>query len=295
MKWICALFLFLGQDLQANIYIRSQELDPLQFKEVVHNKQGEALSTWLATKDFSQTRSESLLTIGEKFLRAELNFPEFLTAANALTDHEIPNSEWRQAFIDILLKKNESIQKNIMGIWDQICYFYHLDEAIQERWPQFYQRCNQGKSKMSVSKPAFLKNDVVYVDGVEWKDKINFSQGSPSWTWSIQIRIYSDADVPLQLKAKDLNLVSISRSPLVHGGCGKFQFSSEALSKYELPLLQVFVISSPTCVEPVMTVPSMEGVSIWKKKSHWFWLAGLIAGGLLINEMKDKEIVFESP
>lgn len=295
MKLLLIFLIAYCQVTLANIYIRGENINENQFLDSVQQKSGLPLAKWLAQKDVSRSDLEFFLESGEKYLASEMTSAEFLSRINKFNESSVLTSESREVLVDIFIKKNELQGSSSPEIWEQICYFYNLDEKIQLRWPQFYQPCSKNKNLLSLEKPPYLKDDLVLIDGVEWKNKIRFYPRKQSDQLKIQIRIYSNKDSPVILQTNSLSLPPLSRTSLVTGDCHNVTAQLESLSAYELPLPQIFVLSDKGCVDPVFTVVEIDRGNFWQKNKKWLWLSGIIATGIIVQQMNNKEITVEWP
>lgn len=290
MKSIFLFTLILSSPALANIYVRHPTMNAEVFYETVHRHQGISLSQWMVNRDLSRSDTANLFSLGPSFVKGDVSLTQFLDHVEKDKELFLPDTEWRQALVDILLKKMELDGRESDVLWDQVCYFFYLDEHIQERWPQFFRRCPQ-KYLMTLTKPLPLKESQIWVDGIEWKNKITFYQRKNPALLKISLRIYSDAQTFKKFSAENLSLSDFSARALVEGEC--HHLSVDTPLQEQVPLAELFVISTPECIDPVFKELNQPAKSFWKEKRTWFWIAGILAVGLAAHELKDKELIFE--
>ncbi|MEK6773776.1 MAG: hypothetical protein AABY64_07540 [Bdellovibrionota bacterium] len=289
------LLLIISGQTYANIYIRGPNIEQNSFVDIVKEKQGIQLSRWLLDNDRRKSKIDPLIDLGEKYLSSEISLADFLFSIEKLNDHSAPDLEWRQALVDILVKKSESLSSHSTEIWDQICYFFNLDENIQTRWSQFYQQCNKNQKIKEIEKPVFLKNDVVIIDGIEWVDKVKFYLRKKTNPLKIQIRIYSDMYSPVFIKKTSMDIEPPDRLTLSSDDCGEQKNQLNSLLDYPLPLYQVQIVKRKNCIESADPSLAETKSNFWTENKKWIWIGGLAMGALFIYQAQDHEISFDWP
>jgi len=295
MKKLFIFLLIYSQMTNANIAIRNKDLEEKRFFELTEEKQAIPIGRWLIDQDLAQSQIEILLTDGERYLNSEITFSDFISSVNRSNEKFVFTPDSREALVDILFKKSDSPGEPSNEIWEQICYFYSIDEKIQLRWPHFYQKCTKNKNLITLEKPQHLNNDIILVDGVEWKDKIKFYPRNRPDQLQLQIRIYSNSDSPVMFNSVSLSIPALTRQPLVSGECHQIKTHLDSISSSRLPLPQVFVLSKEDCIDPALKIPMEDRNGFWQENKKWLWITGIIAVGLTVHHLKDQELTFDWP
>ncbi len=289
------LLLIISTQTYANIYVRGSNIEQNSFFDTVKEKQGIQLSRWLLDNDRGKSKIDPLIDLGEKYLSSEISLTDFLFSVEKLNDQSVPDFEWRQALVDILVKKGESLSTQSTEIWDQICYYFNIDENIQTRWSQFYQQCNKNQKIKEIQKPSSLKDDVVIVDGIEWVDKIKFYARKKTNPLKIQIRIYSDMYTPVFIKKTSIEIEPLTRVVLSSDECGEQKNQLNSLMDYPLPMYQVQIVKRKSCIESADSTLGEIKSNFWTENKKWIWIGGLAMGALFIYQAQDHEVSFDWP
>ena len=292
--YLMLILVFSGQTY-ANIYVRGPNIEQNNFVDIVKEKQGIQLSRWLLDTDRRKSKIDPLIDLGEKYLSSEISLTDFLFSIERLNDQNVPDLEWRQALVDILVKKSESLSTQSTEIWDQICYFFNIDENIQTHWSQFYQQCNKNQKIKELEKPIFLKNDLVIIDGIEWVDKMKFYLRKKPSPLKIQIRIYSDMFLPVFIKTTSIDIEPSARVSLSSDDCGDQKNQLNSLLDYLLPLYQVQIVKRKNCIESADSTLTETKSNFWTENKKWIWIGGLAMGALFIYQAQDHEVSFGWP
>ncbi len=277
---------------EASIYIKGSQLSQENFMTVVHEKNGITIKDWLYKNDLDKNNLDTLVATGERLLSHSISLQEFYDLANKDREPVVITYEWRQAFVDILLKWLEQNKSEDPAIWDDLCYFFHLDSEISRQNPELHAKCKNNKQLFFMKKPLDYQNELIMIDGVLWKDNINFYKRKQPRLTS-QIKIYSDEFLPATEYRHDLSLGRFERLRFTIGNCHNVKNNLQHLNNYDIPLHQVLVINENNCIDPIALQPMETLPRFWEKKKTWLIVGGILLGGFIFSQTRDKDISFE--
>ena len=277
---------------EASIYIKGSQETHENFLALVQEKKGITIKEWLHKDDMVKSNLNALITSGERLLSHSISVQEFYDLTNKERENSVITSEWRQAFVDILLKWLEQNKNNDLAIIEDVCYFYHLDSEVSQQNPELNSKCRNNKQLFFLNKPQEFRNELITVDGVLWNDTINFYKRKQT-RLSSQIKIYSDEFLPHTEYRHDLSLGRFERLRLTTGNCHNVKNNLHQLSGYNIPVHQILIVNENSCID-LIVLPSVEtSPRFWQKNKTWLILGGILLSGFVISQVKDKEIVFE--
>ncbi len=285
-----SILMFFSIFTEASIYIKGSQLSYENFLAVVQEKNGIAIKDWLYKNDLEKNNLDSLIVTGERLLSHHISLQEFYDLASKDKEQVVITYEWRQAFVDILLKWFE--QNKDALVWDDICFFYHLDSEISRQNPELHSRCKNSKQLFYAKKPTDYQNELITIDGVLWKNSITFYKRSQS-RLTTQIKIYSDDFLPHTEYRHDLSLGKFERLRFASGICHSIKNNMHNLNGYDIPLHQISIVNENNCIDPIVLPPVETSNRFWPKNKTWYIVGGILLGGLILSQTRDKEITFE--
>jgi len=286
--------LYLPLCAQAHLWIQSSDLSTQDFQELRLRHSGESFSDWLRLKDQKGFELNMVLNSGEELLSQQISTSDFLSLVDQRQDEVVLNSEARQAIIDTLLKRMEIESGSLQVFWDEICFYFHWDEDIQKRWPQFQKKCHVPKKMISIQKPDWLHDETLTVNGSLWNQQKYFYQRSRP-NARMHLKVYSNRFFPLVIKTKDLKVLPLPRENLISGNCQNPFIEAEKLQKMDIPLLQTQVAFEKNCFQLAAESPKNVPSHFWKRNQNWLWTAAILGAGFLVYHARDKEIELEWP
>lgn len=290
---ICLLITF-STFSEASIYIKGSHLSHENFLALVQEKKGITIKDWLHNNELERNNLDTLIVSGKRLLSQTISLQEFYDLANKDRESAVMTYDWRQAFVDILVKWLAQNNNESPAIWEDICYFYHLDSEISRQNVELHSKCKNTKQLFFIKKPADYQNELVTIDGVLWKNSINFYKRKQSRLIS-QIKIYSDEYLPVTEYRSDLSLGKFERLEFAVGNCHNVKSNIHHLNGYDLPVHQVFILNENNCIDPLVLPLADSSPRFWDKNKKWFILGGILLGGLVLSQTRDKEISFEFP
>jgi hypothetical protein len=293
-KNLIILFLFLiAFEVQAQVYIKSKELDPSTFSEVVSAQEGESLSEWLLKKESLLEKSDVLVNLSEKFLQSEIGANEFIDLINNLKKESFFDLSSQQFLLSVFKKKFPESQwpQNVNSF---ICHFQALKQS-----PDF--------KSLNLSCPELLWNpkdlgltilddETLFVDGLAIHSA-RISGPLKTGEGLSQIYIVSDS------RPRFIDNLEISRTMdkvfdrqivyLAQGSCENVKSELSLILKLGLKPENIRYVFENGCIKswPRVTDQS-EGQSFTRPyKSSWLWIG--IAGLAAYLLLKNKEIIIE--